>query len=30
MSVIKQLSDLLPNANNNIEDEFDKFCDDSE
>lgn len=30
MSVIKQLSDLLPSANQNVEDEFDKFCDDIE
>ena len=28
MSVIKQLSDMLPNANENVEDEFDRFCDE--
>ena len=30
MSVIKQLSDLLPNSNPDDEDEFDKFCDEIE
>ena len=29
MMVIKQLSCLLPNANENLEDEFDKFCDEA-
>lgn len=28
MSVIKQLSDLLPNGNEELEDEFDRFCDE--
>lgn len=28
MLIIKQLSCLLPNSNENLEDEFDKFCDD--
>lgn len=30
MTIIKQLSYLLPSGNPNIEDEFDKFCDDIE
>ena len=28
MLVIKQLSCLLPNADANLEDEFDRFCDE--
>ena len=28
MLIIKQLSCLLPNGNQNLEDEFDKFCDE--
>ena len=28
ISIIKQLSDMLPSGNENEKDEFDKFCDD--
>ena len=28
MSIIKQLSDMLPSGNENEEDDFDRFCDD--
>ena len=30
ISIIKQLSDMLPSGNENEKDEFDKFCDDEE